>query len=90
MLLSDISVRAAHTMALIGLLCGIGTAQTFTKLIAEDDPIPGGVYGGQISYIETVDINNRGDWACLVRADGGTSLSTCYVLVNGVVAFEQD
>ncbi len=90
MFLSDVSARAAHTIALIGFLCGIGTAQTFTRLIAEDDPISGGIAGGQISFIESVDINNRGGWVCQVRADGGASFSTRYVLVNGVVAFEED
>ncbi|MDF1837624.1 MAG: hypothetical protein P1V35_07145 [Planctomycetota bacterium] len=75
-------------LGLASLLCSVSSAQTFTKLIAEGDAVPGGEPGELVTRIDNVDINNQGDWA--VELDGsGDTASDAYTLVNGVIAFEE-
>lgn len=75
-------------LGLFGLICGIGSAQTFTRLIQRGDPLIGGGPGEVINYISRVDINNQGDWACEVVGNGDSATDN-YVLVNGNILFEE-
>jgi len=53
--------RIGLGLGLSSLICGLSSAQTFTKIIAEGDPMPGGAPGELITSVGNVDINNSGD-----------------------------
>ncbi|MCP5021981.1 MAG: hypothetical protein GY930_09395 [bacterium] len=84
----ELSKRFALGLGLAGLISGTASAQTFTRLIAEGDPVPGGAVGELITRIDNVDINNSGDWACELDGDGPVT-NDAYTLVNGVIAFQE-
>lgn len=73
---------------LLGLFSITASAQTFTEILKEGDPVPGAASGELIERIDNVDINNNGDW--LVELNGnGDSLSDQYMLLNGVIIWQE-
>ncbi len=84
----NLSKRIGLGIGLSSLICGLGSAQNFTKILAEGDPLAGGEAGETINSIANVDINNQGDWACEVDGTGDTA-SDAYTLVNGIIVFEE-
>ncbi len=76
------------SFCLVGLLTGAANGQTFTRLIAEGDLVPGGRPGEVISRIEAVDVNGSGDWAAVLDGDG-TADGDCYAIVNGAIVFQE-
>jgi len=75
-------------IGLSSLVCGISSAQTFTKLIAEGDLMPGGAPGEIITSVGNVDVNNSGQWAAELNGDG-PSANNAYGHLNGAVAFQE-
>jgi hypothetical protein len=62
------------------------SAQTFTELIREGDPLPGGT-GEIITRIDNVDINGSGDW--LIELDTDASANDAVVLHNGAILWQE-
>ncbi len=84
----NLSKRIGLGIGLSSLICGLGSAQNFTKILAEGDPMPGGAPGELITSVGNVDINNSGDWAAELNSDG-PSANNAYGHLNGVVAFQE-
>ena len=79
----NIGKSLSFGIGIASLLCGLASAQTFTRLIGAGDIIVGGEPGETVTRVDNVEINNNGDWA--VEVDGsGDPLSDAYTLVNGV------
>ncbi|QDV07995.1 hypothetical protein Poly30_35310 [Planctomycetes bacterium Poly30] len=63
------------------------SAQTYTEIIREGDPLPGGT-GEIITRIDNVDINSSGDW--LVQVDTDAAVTDDFVVLrNGVIAWRE-
>jgi hypothetical protein len=78
----------SRTIGLAALLLGSASAQTFTKLIAEGDLLPGGSPIELVLRIHAVDVNNAGDWAIELESDA-TSQGQTYAMLNGVIVFQE-
>ena len=61
-------------------------AQTFTELIREGDPLPGGA-GELVDGIDNVDINGSGDWLIELSTDAATN--DAVVLHNGTILWQE-
>ena len=61
-------------------------AQTFTELIREGDPLPGGT-GELVTRIDNVDINGSGDW--LIELDTDAAANDAVVLFNGTILWQE-
>ncbi len=67
-------------------MAGPAVAQTYTELIREGDPLPGGT-GELVTRIDNVDINDSGDW--LIELDTDASANDAVVLHNGTILWQE-
>ncbi len=68
-------------------LCSQAGAQTFTELLREGDPLPGGT-GELVTRIDNVDINGSGDWLIELDTDAATT-SDAVLLHNGNILWRE-
>lgn len=74
-------------LSVAGTLCSQAAAQTYTELIREGDPLPGGA-GELVTRIDNVDVNGSGDWLIELDTDSATT-SDAAVLSNGSILWRE-